>query len=328
MVYVLGITDMVLHAGAVAAGKIIIVIAVFPYGTGAYGQHIRNAVVGVRPDDRVLAGRDLVIKGPFVIIHKPAVLRIIKGKHTGELEHVVGGAGFTVSAALNVACQDIRLFEILPSAHAAGGIGIMGGHKLPEIPGGLVIMGFSGGDEFLQGADHLGDMLIGMQPGDGVKPPGKSVKDRGIVKHGRSLPEFCLPGYLVQAGQGFVHAAVFSGDIHTPHLIPLLRGGGRKPPVNPEADPFRTIQGGPAVQLQIAVQQTGQQLVQGIIGRPDSGIGGELLQQRKRIRGIGPQIAFAPFGRVTAPKGLGGVGRRAGGGKRRGIAGGQQLQPA
>ena len=104
-------------------GEIFVIIAVFPPGSGTDWQHIGYAMVRPWPDQRILAGRNLVIKRPLVIIHKPAVPGGITGKHAGEFKHVVSGAGFAIAVRLNIGGQDIRLLEIFTPSHTADGIG-------------------------------------------------------------------------------------------------------------------------------------------------------------------------------------------------------------
>ena len=116
-------------------------------------------------------------------------------------------------------------------------------------------------NEFLHGADHLGNMLIGMKPGYGIQALGKAVKYLCIVKHCGRFAIALFSGKLEQQGQGFIHSSIFPCDIHAPHFGPLSGGGGRQPSVNPKSDPLGAVQRGFAVQLQKTVQETGKQFI-------------------------------------------------------------------
>ena len=126
-----------------------------------------------------------------------------------------------------------------------------------------------------------------MDARDGVPAVGQAPEQVFIVEHFRRLQIVFLPGDFVQPAQGLIHAAVFSGDVHFPHLPALFPGSAGEPAVDPVRDPAGAGERLAVVQQQMAVYEPGQNLVQSIVGSPDGGIGRELLQQGELIRRIG-----------------------------------------
>ena len=123
-----------------------------------------------------------------------------------------------------------------------------------------------------------------MDSADGVPSVDQPIEHAGIVKHLRRLKITFLAGLPVQAGKGFVHAAVLARNIHLPHFGPLLFGENAKPLIDPVSDPPGAAKGVLHSQKLITVQKACENFVQRVVGRPDGGVGGELFQKRELIR--------------------------------------------
>ena len=326
------ILDVVFHTGAVAAGESAVVAVKVTALAGIDGQHVGHAVVHVLGGVVALRGQNLVDDGALIVVHVSGVVGVVLVQLPGELEHVVGGAGLAVLApalvAQNVGALLIGVLEALAGAHAADGVGVAGSDQLPEVLGYPIVVVVAGGVVHVDGAHDLGDVLVGVAALDGVLASGQAVKEVGVVEHLGGLQIPLVAGELVQTGHGLVHAAVLAGDVHAPHLGPLLGSAGAQAVIHPQTQVLGHFQAGLVAGVDVAVKEASQQLVHGVVGSPDGGVGGVLLQQSELVGRVGAEEALAPSGGVLAPQLLSGAGGGAGGLKLAGHALGQLLELA
>ena len=109
-----------------------------------------------------MAGRrqDMVVKDIFIIIHLTAVRQSSK-QAKGQTHQVIAGAAFR-GLIRHVVGNVARLMEHFCLAHAAYAVFMGPDHHLPEIPGNIQVAFPASGLIQFQGADGLGDVLVGM----------------------------------------------------------------------------------------------------------------------------------------------------------------------
>ena len=285
------VLHMVLHAGAVAAGKSAVVIIIVSLLARIDGQHVGGSVVHPVRGVMALRSGDLVDQGSLIVVHVLRVVRIVVVKVFGQLQHIVGRAGLAVLApalvAQNVVALTVGILEHFAGSHAADGVGVALGDDMPEVLGYIVIVSVSGSRVLMDRSHDPRNVLVGMFALNHIHIGCQIVEPAGVVKHLGCIQESFLPGDFVQSGQGLVHAAVLAGNVHGPHFFPLFRiGASAESLVDPGADALGYLQGFLIAAVVVAVDESRGNFVQGIVGRPDGSVRRKLLQQRELVRRV------------------------------------------
>ena len=177
---------------------------------------------------------------------------------------------------------------------------------VPEIPGNPVILGIARSRIGLQGTDDLGDMLVGVLAMQGVHilrqamvMAGIAEEELGVVEQLGALQKALVSGDSMESGHHFIHAAVLTRNVAVPHADECCRRNLFKPGVHPEAHSLGDFQCLLVSADFIAIEQSGQDFVQGVVGCPDlvfpAAVGGSLFKQDKLIRRVGADEPLAPI---------------------------------
>ena len=130
-----------------------------------------------------------------------------------------------------------------------------------------------------QRADDLRNMLIAVHILQRIEPRFHRIEQLRIQEEGGAFQMRIFPRQAVQLHHRAEHAAVFSGNIHAPHLSSLFAVKPGKPVIDPVAHGGFHRQRGLISGVQISIIKTGHDLIQGIIRRPDLRIRRIHLQQ-------------------------------------------------
>ena len=243
-----------LHAGAGAAPEVLGRLAIH---LGVAGTH--GLPIGGHTGLMVLGGEDGVGVGVVIEVGIFLVAGDFK-QHPGELQHIVHIAGF-VGVTIPVRIQHIGIVEVFLPAVAAGDVGVMVHHNVPEvfrhgevvthIPGSGVVckvIGVSGvavqGHVPVHSADDFGDGGVGMAAAEAVDALIQLVKQALFIEvmspGNEVIPVFIPFADVVKVVQGIVHAAVFDGQ----GAVPLGLGEAVHGFIAPFPQPLSHFPGG------------------------------------------------------------------------------------
>ena len=217
-----------------------------------------------------------------------------------DLEHVVRVAGLRGPRA-DVLGELAVGREVLGVAVAAGHVAPLVYDRVPEergdgpprlIAGQLVLPG---------GAEDLGKLRVGVQPGELVLAPRERIEHGVVVEPLRELQVLLLAGHGGQLGQHVVHAAVLVAE----HLLHLLVAELVGPRLDPVARLLQDLQRLLVAAQHVHVQQAGVDLVQRVPGRPDLLA---RLDAVDELLGIRAQVAAGELGLAPGQPGHDGVG--------------------
>ena len=154
---------------------------------------------------------------------------------------------------------------------------------MPEIVGDPVIGELPRVAVGLQRPDDLGDVLVGVLAADRVDVPGQAVivlgvaeEEADVVEQLGRLEEGPLAGEPGEAGQDLVHPAVLPGDVPVPHADAGFRREDLEPGMDPAGHVLGDLQGLSVAADLVAVQQAGQDLVEGVVRGPDLAVLGSV----------------------------------------------------
>ena len=166
-------------------------------------RHEIDELAGVGP----LVREDMVELDAFVEV-EPLRLRLPGIEVPGELQHIVAVARLArrLGDALR---QLVGLAEMLALRIAADDIAVMMRDAVVEEARGIGMRGIAG--QFVQAgeADQLGNLRIGVQPGELVAPGGERVEHRLVADLLRHPQPARVAGQRIGLGIGFVEAAMF-----------------------------------------------------------------------------------------------------------------------
>ena len=171
----------------------------------------------------------------------------------------------------------------------------------------------------LERAGDLGDVLVGVAAAEGVHVFGQAVVMLGVaveeidvVEQFRAFQVVGVAGEAVKAGEHFVHAAVFAGDVAVPHGDAGRLRHGLEPRVNPIRHALGDLERFFVAADLVAVEQAGEDFVQGVIRRPNlvvaTAVSGAVFEHDELIRRIRADEARAPVPVIRADALLGEVG--------------------
>ena len=246
---------------------------------------------------RVLGGENGIDVGVLIVVQ----ILLLPGdleQLPGQLEHVVGVAGLAgglcpAVGAGGLGVQLVGGVEVLGAAVAAGDIGVVVDHGVPEglcrleILGQLVlfllgqlvvILRLTEHGIPLQSPDELGDGGVGVLAVEHVIAVGQLPEQRGLVKQLGHLLVLGVAGEAVEFIEGVVHAAVLGGQ------HPVLGHVAHQAVIEEGAQILRQSQGilgqglvlrlGAEAQVVVDLQQTRQHLVQVVVGYHHRLVGG------------------------------------------------------
>ena len=274
---------MILHAGADAAPE-----RVSRRGVGAERAWLEGAEIRHARRGGILRREDVVVQPAFVEIHVGG--RRIPGEHvTRELEHVVGIAGL---GRLGPQMQGKvghreKMFAV---AVSAVGERARHGHSGPERGRDRAVPDVAGQLVFARGADHLGYLCIRVEPVEGISALSQRAEHGVMIEDLRQAQKVRRAGDGVEVREDLVHAA----KLRFEECLLLLVCQ----PIHAELDPLRQADGdverfAVAAQL-IGVEQAGENLVQGVVGRPHCLPRLDAIEELLGERGQVPGVIAAP----------------------------------
>ena len=278
----------------------------------------------------------LVGKHTLVVVHVAGIVRIKGIEVLGEFGQVVGAAGFVdfgireqiapavaLHAGVHAHHLGVRLAEHFSVSYAAHGINVSALHQFPEVAGNVVVSGFSAHLVALEGAHNHGNVLVGVTGANVVDILGQGLVEGRRVKvaggFGQALLLRRVAYHGAQAGEGFLHAAHFSGNVHVPHFVAVAGPGlafglgafGVHVSAIVEAVPYPQAHvlgneqgfGGNGFVVYVVgnVNEAGQLFVDGIIRGPHTAlvvVGGVFFYQRRMLGGNGVNIAVTVFSAI------------------------------
>ena len=197
------------------------------------------------------------------------------------------------------------IVRIAGAGDAADAVHVAAGHDIPEVVGDPVIGEFPRVAERLQRPGDLRDMLVGVLAADRIDVLGQAVlvigvavEDVDVVEQLGAFEELPVAGEPGEARHHLVHAAVLAGDIAAPHADARLDRQGFEPGIDPGAHVLGDLEGLRVAADLVAIEQAGEDLVEGVIRSPDLGVlgavRGPLLEHDELIGGIGADETPAP----------------------------------
>jgi hypothetical protein len=216
----------------------------------------------------------LVARGEHVVEHRALVVvehlraPLVAVEAARELDHVVGAA--RLGRVLGeLAGHAAGVVPHLRLARPADRVDVGPHDDVPEVARYVEVAPLAGVLEEAQRADHLGDVLVGVDVLQGVHALLHGHEELVFVEHARGVEELAPAGALVEPGQGVVHAAELAGDVDAPHGGELLVREAREPRVRPGAHALRDLEREGVAEGVVAVEEAREDLVEGVVGRPD-----------------------------------------------------------
>ena len=269
----------ILEAGAAAAEEALVRNKMnFPL-TGLHAEEIERRAIG-----GIGRGENVIEEGAFEVVGVAGV-GLPSEEVIGQLEHVVGVAGFLGEVGQLRGEHVGRSAEVFVDAVAASGVTAVQHDLLPEKLRGITIVGVARKFKFAGSGDEFGDLGVGMEAGERV------VVLRGRVHNGVMVEAFCNDevARIVcdgrEVGEDFGHAAKLGlqGALH------LVLGDAASTPVGPGGHFLEDLQGLRVVAVLVHVEQAGHDFVQRV---PDDGGGAAGLEVVKTGFGESGEITL------------------------------------
>ncbi len=240
-------------------------------------------MVGV---SRIVLGdgsENLVVQPLLVVVHVFGGL-IEHEELAVQLQEIVGATGFALPAAgepvlekrVGLGGEAFGVVRNAGAGDAADAVHVTVGHDIPEIVGDPVVGEFSRVAEGFQRSRDLRDVHVGVLAanridilGQAVIVLGVAVEEIDVVEQLGAFEELLIFGEPGEARQDFVHAAVLAGDITVPHADARFRRKRLEPGIGPGSHVPGDLQGLLVAADLVAIEQAGEDLVQGVVRGPD-----------------------------------------------------------
>ena len=232
----------------------------------------------------VVEQRALVVVGVACALLLAGRMRV---QQLGELEHVVGVAGLGTFHLVEHGLEVGQRMEMLPDAVAADGDAAALAHRGPEEArgrqpvlvrrAGVALLGDAGK------ADHLGDLRIGMQPGQRVARLAQRIEDRAVREALGQAQVTRAAAHRGDVGEDLVHAAVLGA-----HQVLQLRVAQRlEQGQRPGAQVDQHLARQRLLRQLPRVAQAGEGLVQ-VVPRHPAPVDGEAVDLELAARDLAP----------------------------------------
>ncbi len=181
----------------------------------------------------------------------------------GQLQHVVAVAAFAGLFG-DMLGNGAGIREIFPVGIAADDIAILPDHGLPEEVGGNRVGGIAGDLVQARKADQLGNLGIGVDPGQAVLPLGQRIEHLAMAQPRRQRQPARIAGAGVKFGEAFIDAAMLAVQ----HLLHLCIVQFHEHAVDIGSQGQCNATRLAVAQMGFGVEQAGEQLVPIIEGHP------------------------------------------------------------
>ena len=232
---------------------------------------------------RVLRGEDVVEQRPLVEVHR--LRRWLPREDVArELEHVVGVARLGGGGA-EVLGGFLDGMEMLAVAVATNAIGTVQRHALPEELRHITELLLARQLILARRAGDLGNLRVSVETVELVLTARQRVEAELVVERQRQLEVIGVAGNGVKVGERLIDAAMLVAE----RLLLLLMAELRDTQLQPVGHLHDNVERLLVAAVVVHVKQTGENLVERIVRRPDRLAGVHAIEKRLRI---GRQKAF------------------------------------